>query len=516
MKPPIALFDNRAATYTNLGRLKPALRDGKQMIEQDKSNCTGYLRAGKILQLLEKPDTALDIYQLGLRRALPSDPNTKLLQGIRDKLAKQCAPPKAVDPFQVLPIEIVEIIISHLRFKDTVHMLRVSKSWRDLLSSMPRLWANLDFSNAKKNVRLTTVRKYVKNGQGTCSAICFDHFGLFQQNILSYVASRCRGMREVRLLSGFVGASLLKAAPCAVNLQTLIISSQCETTSDTVSQLLQQCVNLERAEFHDVNASTSYVQKSFMPKMHTLVLNARPGFRDVLDFHQLLVQIENICSLTLRNWEDFDPSEPLDFSYLPTLEYLDISNLTTALPPRLPESIRSVDMTKCNDNNYTGIGAPQTYEPPVLPNLSTLLLGHSYIHTPPQAIDIFTANRGGLRVVDISGILLEDQVPSLILDGHLARVEKLKLRENAVGDAVASLIAEKLSELQQLDLARTMVTGVGVKALITGLKGKLEWLGLDECRHTSVDAVELARSMGVKVSYRFPDQRGGKKIRNQT
>ena len=38
----------------------------------------GYLRAGKVLQLMEKYDVALGIYEYGLRNVPPKDPHRKV------------------------------------------------------------------------------------------------------------------------------------------------------------------------------------------------------------------------------------------------------------------------------------------------------------------------------------------------------------------------------------------------------------------------------------------------------
>ena len=39
-KSPLGTLDNRAATYAKLGNLQAALRDGKSMIEEYKTDCT--------------------------------------------------------------------------------------------------------------------------------------------------------------------------------------------------------------------------------------------------------------------------------------------------------------------------------------------------------------------------------------------------------------------------------------------------------------------------------------------
>ena len=41
----------------------------------------GYLRTGKILQLLGKEDVALGIYKYGLRNVQSDDPNKKVFRG---------------------------------------------------------------------------------------------------------------------------------------------------------------------------------------------------------------------------------------------------------------------------------------------------------------------------------------------------------------------------------------------------------------------------------------------------
>lgn len=44
----------------------------------------------------------------------------QLLRGQHEKLARQLAPPKAIDPLQMLPLELVEMTIQYLAFKHIV------------------------------------------------------------------------------------------------------------------------------------------------------------------------------------------------------------------------------------------------------------------------------------------------------------------------------------------------------------------------------------------------------------
>lgn len=51
-KAPVAVLDNRAATYTKLGNLRAALNDGRQMIQQEKTKCSVLQRAYAFICLL--------------------------------------------------------------------------------------------------------------------------------------------------------------------------------------------------------------------------------------------------------------------------------------------------------------------------------------------------------------------------------------------------------------------------------------------------------------------------------
>jgi F-box/TPR repeat protein Pof3 len=61
----------------------------------------------------------------------------KLLQGMLDKLIRQLSPPKSVDPFSVLPIELVEMIISYLTFRNMVLVSLLFPSHQSALTSRP-------------------------------------------------------------------------------------------------------------------------------------------------------------------------------------------------------------------------------------------------------------------------------------------------------------------------------------------------------------------------------------------
>lgn len=401
-------------------------------------------------------------------------------------------------------------------------LLRVSKTWLQLLVSMPGLWSDLDFSTAKKPVTLGAVRKYIKRGNGTTTRVTLDKFGSNAEKIPRYVATRCKGLNDLRLSGGLIGTSILEAAPSAYSLKTLIISKACQVSCDVVSQLLAHCPNLERAEFHSINSGESRPARweVELPKLRTLILVApfvnRTWKRPTLSLDTLLSKILGINTLSIEGWlvPPIFPVQYLDFTNLHQLQHLSLSQVRAVLPPRLPSTICTLSMAKFL------VPGPPIQDVSIadfdLPQLSRLSLAEWSKLSLGDLQSCLIPGKGKVTHLDIGGCigLSTANLKELITNGYLEAVEDLVLKSCNVDDEIAMLIARNIPRLKNLNLACTKITGVGVKALVIGLEGKLEHLCLDGCHSTSIDAVLLARKLGVKVAFSFPDPlTGGRRIR---
>ena len=388
---------------------------------------------------------------------------------------------------------------------------------------MPGLWSDLDFSTAKRPVSLGAVRKYIKRGKGTTTRVILDRFGSNAEKIPRYVTTRCRGLKDLRISGGLIGASILEAVPCASRLKTLIISKACQISCDVVSQLLSYCPNLERAEFHSVSPVETRTTRweVDMPQLRTLTLDTPKATRrrgsNILALETLLTKIPNIRSLSVQGWviaHGFS-AQCIDFSSLHQLQHLDISRLNAILPPHLPSSIRAFAMADCNP--FPGIQGVD-FADFDLHEMTRLSLAGWPGLSPRDLQACLLPSKGRVTHLDIGGCssLSSASLKDLITQGYLEAVEDLVLRSCNVNDEIAILIARNLPRLENLDFACSKITGVGVKALIIGLEGKLKQLCLDGCQSTNIDAVELARAMGVKVAFGFPDPlSGGRRIRQR-
>lgn len=62
------LLNLRAATFEKMDKLGEAAKEAKRMIKLDKMGAEGYLRAGKVMCLMGKWETALEVCRSGLGR----------------------------------------------------------------------------------------------------------------------------------------------------------------------------------------------------------------------------------------------------------------------------------------------------------------------------------------------------------------------------------------------------------------------------------------------------------------
>ncbi|KTW32118.1 uncharacterized protein T551_00800 [Pneumocystis jirovecii RU7] len=63
----LTLLDGRAATFEKIGKYESALKDSYRMIRFYPRCIDGYLRAGKILRLMNNYNRAIYIYKLGIK-----------------------------------------------------------------------------------------------------------------------------------------------------------------------------------------------------------------------------------------------------------------------------------------------------------------------------------------------------------------------------------------------------------------------------------------------------------------
>ena len=230
----------------------------------------------------------------------------------------------------------------------------------------------------------------------------------------------------------------------------------------------------------------------------------------------LLEKAPNLRELSLQSWRDYGSGSIVyDFSVLTHLEVLDLAGFNMSHFPRIPASLRSLDLTECYSINCDTQVSQVNIKDTNLQDLHSLSLSPGKWPISYENLQtLLRPSKSLLKKFSYLCCAMEDNISSLIQEGYLVEVTELNLHYSSINDKIAELIAENLPRLKILDLAATSITGVGVKALVLKLGDRLEKLNLMHCTSVSSDAVDFARAKGVHVTYSFPDMKGkGKKVR---
>ncbi|KAF2033018.1 hypothetical protein EK21DRAFT_98580 [Setomelanomma holmii] len=341
--PSISLFDYRAAAYDRLKDYNSAVKDGREMIKLDKQDVKGYLRTASVLEKMEKWGTALGIYKYGMKN---------ILQQLHDKMTRKLSPAKSVDPLTVLPVELAEMVLEYLSFRQIVNNMRVSKGWRDYLSKLPRLWLHLDLSGARKNVTRGFIDKAVRRSEYRLTRVTIHRFE--HVDVLKNVAKACKNLAELEFISlpHTMSSMLLDIVKCfrfpilPSTLKTLIIEHDGAFLLGDVDsdQLLRSCLPaLMHLRLADIGISAE------------LLHDFLDAYVDEDDHGQLkaLVDAAPLQSLSLHGIMQFAQ---------PGLFNPSTSSLFTTSPRILTPSLQSLDMAgiSCTDDEIEHLVAHKT------------------------------------------------------------------------------------------------------------------------------------------------------------
>ncbi|KAG5440710.1 hypothetical protein PCK2_000146, partial [Pneumocystis canis] len=112
----LSLLNGRAATFEKLGEYEYALKDSYRMIRSYPYNVEGYLRAGKVLRLMNKHIKAIYMYKRGIKCLHRDSKKSDLL------------------------LKMLYSTLKSVRENKTITLCqRVSKNWRHMILSMDYL-----------------------------------------------------------------------------------------------------------------------------------------------------------------------------------------------------------------------------------------------------------------------------------------------------------------------------------------------------------------------------------------
>ncbi|KAF2662489.1 hypothetical protein K491DRAFT_617280 [Lophiostoma macrostomum CBS 122681] len=535
--PTTKLFDYRAASYDKLGNFNSALKDGREMIRLDKRDVKGYLRTASILQKVDRSEKALDIYKYGMKNVPVGDDAFKFLQQLHDKLTRQLSPSRAVDPLTVFPVELVEMIMGYLTFRNVVNCLRVSQGWKAYLTKCPNLWLELNMSGARRDVSRVFIRNAVYYSNYQIQRVIVHRFR--HLDVLRNLATACKNLTHLEILSGSqMSETIVEVAQCALNLKSIAMHNT--VSLDTVAQVLRFRPTLERAQFMSVVGTTGNLHWSGpFPNLRTVELNHTQA-QERPNVAALFEETPRLTSLTLTN---FQSPNVMWLSRLPLVEVI-FKNFGRTMLLRFPTTLERLTLEFSTPflvpNTANGLNnvSWQVAENSDIPKLSSLnlanfldlnaaflsvLLDHHVDQTGTSVKYIDGQTKAvPLRHLSIKDSTFDTAVPGGRTLGELLQasprllsrdLQTLALSSMTLDDEDIEDIVTHAPCLTSVDVSNTKITGAGVKLLVDKLPA-LESLVLDNCtRISSRDVVRYAESKGVRVSMKMVQTTGGRKVR---
>ena len=395
--------------------------------------------------------------------------------------------------------------------------LRVSRLWHQRLSAIPRLWVDLDFYCVTKPIRIRAVESYISNAKGLCSSLTLAAAGVGKVRVLLHTLQHCTRLQTIEICSGF---GSLHPVPVdqfiqLESLQSFKYAVRPGILVDDVARIINACPKLQRLELNCALPSATHAFKPLWepkPNIQSFTLDSgcENGRKETLDCISLTSALPNVVNLCLRGWRLGNLQDPsaldydLGFSRLAELKSLDISNNTGITVPLVPLSLESLIL-----DEYRPRVAPLDREWENTGNLKHLSVVKWKISHPFPWI-----SSQNLEYLNVSDFCFSESsnFQRMLVDGAFSELTQLRMQLTDTDDDLALLVAQHMPGLKSLDLSFTFVTGVAIRALVTNLD--LDYLSLDGCWTTSVDAVEWARSQGVRVDYNLSDDRmKGRKVR---
>ena len=204
------------------------------------------------------------------------------------------------------------------------------------------------------------------------------------------------------------------------------------------------------------------------------------------------------------NWQLHTPgfAEPV-YSDLASLVTLNLRDCTMWEHPKLPSSLRSLDLSGATVMVSRPSESVQVMQALDSSELEVLKVGRSYVFSSTVLERLLTLSTTKLTTLVISHCpgSYQAAIRTCLSKGSFRCIVELEVAGLGLDDDDMALLAENAPRMKHLDVGHTKITGIGVKALVTKAGTSLEWLGLDGCTLVSLDAVQLARKAGITVRY---------------
>jgi F-box/TPR repeat protein Pof3 len=469
------------------------------------------------------------------------------LQQLHDKITRTLSPAKSVDPLTVLPVELAEMVLEHLAFRNLVNCMRVSRGWRDYIAKLPRLWMHLDLSGARRPVPRKFVNQAVRRSEARLTRVTIHRFE--HVDMVKNIARACKDLTELDFISlpHAMSSTLVDIARLAPKLEKFVVRP--EITLDTANQILGTRPTLKHIGFNAVKGSNWAAEWQGSYDLETcnihfentteignasLRLMLRRASRlQTLSFSRAKVDSDFLLSIQPSDSRHF--SSPLtslimrqvefshdQFPILPStlqrlvIEYngsfdLQVGSLNSRLNGLMQSNLPYLTHLALSDINGLSADLMDVF-------LDTYLNEDLYIRDVQDAAPLQSLSIHGVLHKDhqtMGGLFMDPQ------DGVLARSERiltpalqhLDIATLPVNDNEIEQLLKRKTGITSIDISHTQITGASIKMLADGLNN-LKTIKADNCpRINGRDAIEYARRKGITVSCSMGEGTGSRRVR---
>lgn len=423
---------------------------------------------------------------------------------------------KKVNPFCVLPIELIWLIFEHLSFFDKLSCLGVSRQWSRALLSCGRFYSKIDMTCGNdRRLKYAPVLSYIKKARGNVQLL--RTIKPPSPNTLRYLFASCHQLHTLHLP---LQHGLLELLPQARRLRRLSLcndSLYLETAIALMSHftLLEDFTAILHPGKHPGNSEDLIDDILRNPDLATVV-NLTFELLGPLALDDLFAysRFPNLQSLMIREkqyrsvgWSSsiYDPQVycSAEKSWPKSLRSLSFPISTIARPQspsahhssldsrtiHLPSNLTDLTLN-CRGQPFTLIG-----ETPCLRSL-TLRHYHSGLDR-----ECWMTMKDSLRNLILMGVVCEADVLEDILL-HVQNLSSLSVVHkwlDTISESHLKLIVQRNPDLQQLELSYPRdLAGAMLAELVDGLKS-LRLLIFHVAELMSPDLLEWIRSRDIQV-----------------
>lgn len=456
------------------------------------------------------------------------------MQQLHDKTTRKLSPAKSVDPLTVLPVELAELVLEYLAFRQRVNCMRVSKGWRDYIGKLPRLWMHLDLSGARRPVPRKFIDKAVRRSENRLARVNVHRFEHI--DVLKNVAKACKNLTDLEFISlpHAMSSTLIDIVQCASSLEKIVVHPQ--ISMDTMTGIMNTRPTLKHVGFHEVQPSRHLaLWKGPFPSLEHIILHFPGALTQAtpIMLTGLLQSTPNLKYLDLVAQGIDNAAFLHQCSMLPLEKFILKTGPTNF--PILPSTLQrfSLNYVVASDLGAGDNSGLLRSRLPDLTHLSLFEVNNIDADRIEELLDVYADEEGQLHTLEgaaplqsltFRGLPSNDNVGffSKKTNSLFARsprvltpaLQHLDLAKQAVSDDdIEHLLEHEVTGLRSVDFSYSYITGASIKMLVDKLPG-LKTIYADNCsRISGRDAIEYARRKSVFVSCTMGEGKGGKKIR---